>query len=101
MESILDIYEYKGNSLSLIVFIVTFGRFTNDIYKWTFFFIFIIIIILKVDATKHTLAKYLMELTIIELDMVHIRPSHIAASALYLSMLVLDGSRWVNFPTIF
>ncbi|GFR88271.1 G2/mitotic-specific cyclin-B2 [Elysia marginata] len=50
----------------------------------------------KVDATKHTLAKYLMELTIVEMDMVHIRPSHIAASALYLSMLVLDGSRWTK-----
>ncbi|RUS76758.1 hypothetical protein EGW08_015489 [Elysia chlorotica] len=50
----------------------------------------------RVDATKHTLAKYLMELTIIELDMAHIRPSHIAASALYLSMLVLDESRWTK-----
>lgn len=50
----------------------------------------------RVDATKHTLAKYLMELTIIEMDMVHIRPSNTAASALYLSMLVLDGSRWTK-----
>ncbi|GFO24938.1 G2/mitotic-specific cyclin-b2 [Plakobranchus ocellatus] len=55
----------------------------------------------RVDAIKHTLAKYLMELTIIEMDMVHIRPSHIAASALYLSMLVLDGSQWQSKVLVF
>nr|P24862.1 RecName: Full=G2/mitotic-specific cyclin-B [Patella vulgata]CAA41255.1 cyclin B [Patella vulgata] len=48
----------------------------------------------QVDATKHTLAKYLMELTIIEYDMVHCNPSIIAAAALCLSMKVLDDSQW-------
>ena len=53
----------------------------------------------QVDATKHTLAKYLMELTMIEYDMAHLKPSHIAAASLFLAMTVLDGSRWVRcFP---
>ncbi|XP_025076789.1 G2/mitotic-specific cyclin-B-like isoform X2 [Pomacea canaliculata] len=50
----------------------------------------------QVDALKHTLAKYLMELTITEYDMVHYLPSHIAASALYLAMKILDGSPWTD-----
>ncbi|XP_033750893.1 G2/mitotic-specific cyclin-B-like [Pecten maximus] len=50
----------------------------------------------QVDAMKHTLAKYLMELTIVEYDMVHYNPSEIAAGALCLSMLLLDGSKWTD-----
>jgi len=50
----------------------------------------------QVDATKHTLAKYLMELTMIEYDMAHLKPSYIAAAALYLSMALLDGSKWTE-----
>ncbi|XP_059148741.1 G2/mitotic-specific cyclin-B-like [Physella acuta] len=50
----------------------------------------------QVDASKHTLAKYLLELAMIEYDMVHIRPSHLAAAALYLAMVVLDGSKWTH-----
>ena len=50
----------------------------------------------QVDANKHTLAKYLMELTIIEYDMVQYNPSEIAAAALSLSMKLLDGSQWVR-----
>lgn len=50
----------------------------------------------QVDASKHTLAKYLMELTITEYDMVHHSPSHIAAAALCLSMKLLDGSKWTE-----
>lgn len=48
----------------------------------------------EVDATKHTLAKYLMELTIVDYEMVHYHPSEIAASALCLSMKVLDETTW-------
>nr|ADP06655.1 cyclin B [Haliotis diversicolor supertexta] len=48
----------------------------------------------QVDAMKHTLAKYLMELTIVEYDMVQYLPSQIAAAALCLSMKVLDSSQW-------
>jgi len=47
-----------------------------------------------VDASKHTLAKYLMELTIVDYELAHIPPSRIAASALCLSMKVLGGEEW-------
>lgn len=50
----------------------------------------------QVDANKHTLAKYLMELTITEYDMVHVHPSQIAAAALCISIRLLDGSSWVS-----
>jgi cyclin B len=50
----------------------------------------------EVDSAKHALAKYLMELTITEYDMVHIAPSLIAAAALYLSIKLLDNSPWVS-----
>ncbi|KAJ8247889.1 hypothetical protein GJAV_G00251730 [Gymnothorax javanicus] len=46
------------------------------------------------DAEKHTLAKYLMELTLMDYDMLHYHPSEIAAAALCLSQLVLDGQKW-------
>lgn len=48
----------------------------------------------EVDATKHTLAKYVMELTTPEYDMVHLPPSEIASSALCLAMKVLDDTEW-------
>ena len=32
----------------------------------------------------------------IEYDMAHLKPSYIAAAALYLSMALLDGSKWVR-----
>lgn len=48
----------------------------------------------EVDATTHTLAKYLMELTIVDYETVHQYPSEIAAGALCLAMKVLDGSNW-------
>lgn len=50
----------------------------------------------QVDANKHTLAKYLMELTIVEYDMVQYLPSQIAAAALCLSMRLLDNSKWTE-----
>nr|XP_020511699.1 G2/mitotic-specific cyclin-B2-like isoform X1 [Labrus bergylta] len=46
------------------------------------------------DVERHTLAKYLMELTLIDYDMVHYRPSEVAAAALCLSQLLLDGVPW-------
>ena len=52
----------------------------------------------QVDAATHTLAKYLMELTIVEYDLVHINPSEIAAASLYLAMkLICDTPEWVSF----
>lgn len=48
------------------------------------------------DIERHTLAKYLMELTLVDYDMVHYRPSEIAAASLCLSQLLLDGLPWVS-----
>ncbi|XP_055076992.1 G2/mitotic-specific cyclin-B2-like isoform X2 [Periophthalmus magnuspinnatus] len=46
------------------------------------------------DVERHTLAKYLMELTLLDYDMVHLRPSEIAAAALCLSQLLLEWLPW-------
>jgi cyclin B len=46
----------------------------------------------EVDATTHTMAKYLMELTIVDYEMVHCRPSMIAAAALCLAIKLLSPS---------
>ena len=60
----------------------------------TYFFKFLIS--RQVDATTHTLAKYLMELTIVEYDMAQLLPSEIAAAALCLSMKLLsEEPEWV------
>lgn len=44
----------------------------------------------QVDATVHTLAKYVMELTLVEYNFAHIPPSKIAASALAVSLTLLE-----------
>ncbi|XP_057308632.1 G2/mitotic-specific cyclin-B-like [Hydractinia symbiolongicarpus] len=51
-----------------------------------------------VDAQKHTLAKYLMELTLIDYNLARKLPSEIAAAALYLSISLIDESEWT--PTL-
>ncbi|XP_023585621.1 G2/mitotic-specific cyclin-B2 [Trichechus manatus latirostris] len=48
----------------------------------------------EVDVEQHTLAKYLMELTLIDYDMVHYHPSKVAAAASCLSQKVLDQGKW-------
>ncbi|NWQ74240.1 CCNB1 protein, partial [Columbina picui] len=53
--------------------------------------------IAEVNHEQHVLAKYLMELTIVDYDMVHFHPSMIAAAAFYLS-LKLKGHNWT--PTL-
>ncbi|XP_069820800.1 G2/mitotic-specific cyclin-B1 isoform X2 [Dendropsophus ebraccatus] len=52
----------------------------------------------EVDASLHTLAKYLMELAMLDYDMVHFPPSQVAAAAFRLSQKVLDGGEWT--PTL-
>uniref|UniRef100_A0A1A8RKR2 G2/mitotic-specific cyclin-B2 n=2 Tax=Nothobranchius TaxID=28779 RepID=A0A1A8RKR2_9TELE len=46
------------------------------------------------DLEKHTLAKYLMELTLLDYQLVHYRPSEIAAASLCLSQLLTDALPW-------
>ncbi|XP_035991698.1 G2/mitotic-specific cyclin-B2 isoform X2 [Fundulus heteroclitus] len=46
------------------------------------------------DVEKHTMAKYLLELTLLDYQLVHRRPSELAAAALCLSQLLLDGAPW-------
>ncbi|XP_033973300.1 G2/mitotic-specific cyclin-B2-like isoform X2 [Trematomus bernacchii] len=46
------------------------------------------------DVERHTLAKYLMELTLLDYHMVHYRPSEIAAASLALSQLLLIALPW-------
>ena len=48
----------------------------------------------QVDAEQHTLAKYLMELSLIDYDMCHISPSKLAAASLCLSIKVLGEHEW-------
>ncbi|XP_073459471.1 G2/mitotic-specific cyclin-B1 [Aquarana catesbeiana] len=52
----------------------------------------------EVDAALHTLAKYLIELAMVDYEMVHFPPSQVAAAAFCLSQKVLDGGEWT--PTL-
>lgn len=56
-------------------------------------------ILFQVDVEQHTLAKYLMELTMLDYDMVHFPPSQIAAGAFCLALKILDNGEWVSCPT--
>ncbi|XP_044133023.1 G2/mitotic-specific cyclin-B2-like [Bufo gargarizans] len=46
------------------------------------------------EAEHHTLAKYLMELTLMDYEMVHYRPSIVAAASLCLTQKVLNWGTW-------
>ncbi|KAM9262032.1 G2/mitotic-specific cyclin-B1 [Morus bassanus] len=52
----------------------------------------------EVDFEQHALAKYLMELSIIDYEMVHILPSKTAAAAFCLALKLLNGCAWT--PTL-
>ena len=43
-----------------------------------------------VDVLQHTVAKYLIEISLLEYDMAHIPPSLMAAGALFLSLRLLE-----------
>ncbi|XP_018419735.1 PREDICTED: G2/mitotic-specific cyclin-B2 [Nanorana parkeri] len=46
------------------------------------------------DAEQHTLAKYFMELALVDYEMVHFHPSGVAAAALCLAQKVLGVGSW-------
>ncbi|XP_069618220.1 G2/mitotic-specific cyclin-B2-like [Ranitomeya imitator] len=48
----------------------------------------------RAEAEHHVLAKYFMELTLLDYDMVHYRPSIIAAASLCLAQKVLNWGTW-------
>lgn len=50
--------------------------------------------ICEVTAEQHTLAKYLLELTMVDYDMAHFHPSMLASAALALTLRVLDAGEW-------
>ncbi|KFZ56531.1 G2/mitotic-specific cyclin-B1, partial [Podiceps cristatus] len=54
--------------------------------------------IAEVDLEQHMLAKYLMELSLVDYDMVHFLPSKTAAAASCLAMKLLNGCDWT--PTL-
>ncbi|XP_042306064.1 G2/mitotic-specific cyclin-B1 isoform X2 [Sceloporus undulatus] len=52
----------------------------------------------EADIQQHMLAKYLMELSLLDYEMVHYPPSQIAAAAFCLSSKVLEEGEWT--PTL-
>lgn len=48
----------------------------------------------EVTAEQHTLAKYLLELTMVDYSMVHFPPSIVASAALALTIKILDAGEW-------
>lgn len=55
---------------------------------------------LQVTADQHTLAKYFLELTMIDYEMVHYPPSMVASAALALTLKILDAGEWVSLTSI-
>lgn len=55
-------------------------------------------LLFQVDAKKHTLAKYLMEITLVDYELSLLLPSQIAAAASYLSTHLIDkqSAEWVS-----
>lgn len=47
-------------------------------------------------AEQHTLAKYLLELTMTDYEMVHFPPSMVACAAFALTLKILNAGEWVS-----
>lgn len=47
-------------------------------------------------AEQHTLAKYLLELTMVDYEMAHFAPSMVASAALALTLKMLAAGEWVS-----
>lgn len=58
----------------------------------------------KADPKQHTLAKYLMELSLHDAEFSSMDPSLLAAASLHLSLQLLNGPKWVkslnNWPKL-
>lgn len=54
----------------------------------------------QVDTTIHNLAKYIMELTLVEYKYCHVAPSKIAAASLAVSMMVYEGDNKKNIQQL-
>ena len=52
------------------------------------------------DQDTRTVAKYLMEISLIDYRLMEFLPSHVAAAAMYLSRLILDRGRWVRLSLV-
>lgn len=52
--------------------------------------------IAEVSVEQHVLSKYLLELSILDYDIVHILPSRTAAAASCLALKLLNGSQWTT-----
>lgn len=50
------------------------------------------------DQDTRTVAKYLMEVSLVDPRFLEYAPSHIAAAAMYLSRMILKRGSWVCFP---
>jgi hypothetical protein len=61
-------YEYKCRRWSKLFFVLQAG---------------------DVDVLQHTLAKYVLELAQLEYELAHLTPSLLAASSLYLALILL------------
>ena len=92
-------------SLCLVSWFVYWACVFIDWYVYSFWFVYssscihiLLFLCFQVDTNHHTMAKYLMELTLIDYDMAHYHPSEIAAAALCLSMKLYDGeeANWVS-----
>lgn len=53
------------------------------------------------DIYTRTLAKYLIEISLLDHRFMHFVPSHIAAAAMYLARMVLERGEWVRSLTVF
>jgi len=49
-----------------------------------------------VDVLQHTLAKYFVEISLVEYDMAHLPPSLVAAAALFLSLRILEPNQTLD-----
>lgn len=51
------------------------------------------------DIQTRTVAKYLLEISVVDHRFMSYRPSHVAAAAMYLARLILDRGDWVSTAT--